>query len=198
MAALLALTLLGVACLAGCSDDAPAPPATQSDSSSTSPPTASDVAAAGSGQVATAFPVPATPSPSPLPALGTRENADWTLVLNGVRRLSPDSLLVEATVTPKKATGVLTGLEESGYLYLKDTVKPSLEFSAVTVLAQGSPVEYRVMRDEAGACACTQGVNNLKQGDDLAVYAVVTAPRDATSVTVVVRGFAPFAQVALS
>jgi hypothetical protein len=192
--------LLGLTVLSGCSDDETSPPDASSGTGTTAGgPSASATvgAAAGPGEQATAYPVPATPSPSALPALGTRENGEWTLVLNAVRRVSDEALLVEATLTAKKNAGLLVGLEESGYVYVKGSLNPALEFSAVTVLAPGAPTEYLVMRDSEGRCACTQGVNTIKQGEALAVYAMVSSPPDAQTVTVVVRGFAPFKDIAV-
>ena len=159
-------------------------------------PGASGSVAAPSG-TATAYPVPASASPSTLPAVATRSNAEWTYTLNTVRRIAPGELSVEGTLV-SKASGTLTGLEEPGYAVRKGTdgkLDSTYEVSAISVTVPGDSTVYLPMRDDTGRCACTQGLVTIKVRQPYAVYTVVSAPAAATSVTVTVRGLAPFTNV---
>lgn len=180
------------ALLAGCTDE---PAASPEPGTSASPgPTA-----AAPGQQATTYPVPADAEASPLPDLGTAQAGTLTLTLNAVRRVSDEALVVEGTLTASENT-VLTDLAEVGYKVREmDGERPfTYEFSAVSVTVPGDDVVYLPLRDEKGFCACTQGILGVDGGESIGVYTYVTAPPDASSVTVNVAQFAPFVDVPVS
>ena len=158
-------------------------------------------AAASPGGQATAHPAPAEVTAEALPVVATRENSEWRLTLNEVRRAGEESVVVVGTLTFLEDNRAITftGFEETGFKYRendKGGEAMTNEFSAVTLTVPGErAVLYRVLRDESGACACTEGVDAVSQGDVVGVYAYLSAPKDATKVTIAVRGFAPFVGV---
>jgi hypothetical protein len=139
---------------------------------------------------------PASATAEALPSLDSRTNGPWTVVLNGVRRSGDGSVVVTATLTNTTSTTQLfRGFEEPGYALRKGSdgkLNNTYEFSAVTLTVPGATTQYQVMRDGSGACACTQGLMSVEHGQSQAVYAYVTAPSGAATVTVTVQGFAPF------
>lgn len=153
--------------------------------------------AAAPGQQATTYPVPADAEASPLPDLGTAQAG--TLTLNAVRRMSDDALVVEGTFTAS-GNAVLTDLAEVGYKVREmDGERPfTYEFSAVSVTVPGNPVVSLPLRDEKGFGACAQGIPGVDGGESIGVYTYVTAPADASAVTVNVAQFAPFVDVPVS
>jgi hypothetical protein len=181
-----------VALLTGCTDE---PTASAEPGTSTSP----EPTGAGPGQAATTYPVPADAQAAALPDLGTAVAGTLTLTLNAVRRVSDEALVVEGTLTASKNT-VLTDLAEVGYKVreVNGETPFTYEFSAVSVAVPGDPVVYLPMRDEKGFCACTQGILGIDGGESIGVYTYVSAPPDASSVTVNVAQFAPFVDVPVS
>ena len=192
VAVALAAVLLAAGCTGG-GDDAPA-----SASSTSSAP--AGAAAATPGSEATAYPVPADAEPEPLPSVGARDDGEWALTLNGVRRVSEGSAVVTATLRSETQT-LFRGFAEPGYTVRDDgsgKAGTSYEFSAVTLSAPGDPTLYQPLRDERDICACSWGAFDYEPGTDRGVYVYVTAPADAETVTVTVAGFEPFTDVAIT
>jgi hypothetical protein len=201
---LAAVVLAGFA-VAGCEGSGSGTPSSPASAAASRSAGGGSGVAATPGEVATAYPAPAGATAEALPSLGSRSNGVWTLVLNGVRRSGDGAVVVTATLTvtsSTKASGeAFGGFEEPGYVWRAGASShitefdKSHEFSAVTLTVPGSTTQYQVMRDDSGICACTQGVLWVDHGQTQAVYAYVTAPKDATTVTVTVQGFAPFTSV---
>ena len=169
-------------------------------SGSTKPSSGASAGVTPGGQ-ATAFPVANGASAEELPSLGTRTGLGYTLTLNTVQRVGPQTGLVTATLTPKESS-VGQAFTEPGFTTYPNPETKKLEtnydFSAVTVTAKGDPNLYQVMRDDQQACACTKGMLTLKGGVPIGVYAYVTLPQSADTVNVTVRGMAPFTNVKVS
>lgn len=198
----LALAATGALLLAGCTDGGDAEPADEPAAEASAQPSAETSSsadapsAAGPGEQASAYPAPASASPSPLPDLGTRRAGDLTLTLNAVRRASPDAVVVEATLAASSNIPLFDLAEPGFKLREVDGEQPNTyEFSAVTLAAPGDPQVYLPLRDDQGSCACTQGIQFLDGGQTMGVYTYVTAPDDASTVTVNVTPFAPFPDV---
>jgi hypothetical protein len=180
--------------LAGCSGNEPGTSATSTGSGG-SPAGVS----AALGSAATAYPVAADAKPQALPSLGTRQGDGYTVTINSLQRVGPQAGLLTATVTAA-SSGPMQAFTEPGYNVLLDpqTKKPlggTYDFSAVTVAAKGDPTVYQVMRDEQQRCACTTGMLSVQANVPFGVYAYVTLPMDADTVTVSVKGLAPFADI---
>jgi hypothetical protein len=195
--------LIAVLGLAGCGGEGPAPVPSGTATSGTASPggtSGGSARAAEPGRQATAYPVAASATAQALPSLGSRTAGGWTLTLNGVRRSGKDSVVVTAMVTNASSRKeAFHGVSEEGYsirTYADGKYDGTHEFSAVTLTVDGSAVQYQVMRDSKGYCACSQGLGELLEpGQSIAVYAYVTAPPEAATVTVTVQGFAPFTGV---
>ena len=192
------VALAGTVVLAGCSSGGDGDEVKPSAAATSATTAAGGVAAATPGAKAKAYPVPAEVQPEQLPSLGTRENAHWELTLNSVRRVNDESVLVTGTLIAK-TTSFFTALAEPGYAHRKDAEggnEQAHEFSAVNLTVPGNTsTVYQVMRTEAGVCACTQGIGVVQPEDSIGVFAYLTAPKDATKVTITVRGFTPFTDV---
>jgi hypothetical protein len=181
--------------LAGCSSD------DQPDASATPGAGGGSSAAvsAAPGAAATAYPVPADAKPQALPSLGTREGDGYTVTINSLQRVGPQAGLLTATITADRS-GPMQAFTEPGYNVLLDpqTKKPlggTYDFSAVTVATKGDAAVYQVMRDEQQRCACTTGMLSVQADVPFGVYAYVTLPKDADTVTVSVKGLPPFTDV---
>lgn len=197
---LLALVAVAAAVvLSGCTggDDPagqPTAPGSSDGSGSSARPGAS---AAGPGVQASTFPVPAGVQPSALPSLGSRAARDLTYTLNAVRRVSPQAVVVEGTLTAKSNTA-LRDLAEPGFRSRDiggGKSEDTYEISGVTLTTPGDAKVYLPLRDEKGFCSCSQGVIGLDAGESMGVYTYVTAPEDATSVTVTVAPFGAFPDI---
>jgi hypothetical protein len=193
--AALAVILVG---LAGCTGDNGG---SGSGAGTGSPaPTAAAPASPGPapGVEATAFPVPGSPRPEPVPVIKTVNGRDWRLSLNRVTRVSPESVLVEATLTTTKSRELFSTFEETGFAVRKQEdgkFGNTYEFSAVTLTAPGDARQYLPMRDENGICACTYGfVVSVDPGQALPVYVYMSAPAS-DMVNIAVRGFPAFTGV---
>lgn len=143
--------------------------------------------------------MPAAATPAPLPDLGTVKGQGYTVTLNALHRSGPQSGLLSATVT-SEAGGAFNDFTEPGYGTLFDpTTKKALgdayDFSAVTLAVKGDPAIYQAMRDDQQRCACSSGLLSVPAGQPVGVYAYVTLPENADSVTVTVKGLTPFADV---
>ena len=151
---------------------------------------------AGSGGAVQSFPIPASAEASPLPGLGTRQAGDLTFTLNAVRRVSPESVVVEGTLTAASNT-VLSDLAEPGFaVRAVGGERPSTyEISAVSLSVPADPKVYLPLRDEKGFCACTQGIQSLASGQSMGTYTYVTAPAGARAVTITLAKFASFPTV---
>jgi hypothetical protein len=195
----LAVVVLAGFAVAGCQGSGSGTPSSSTSGAGASGSGGGSVAAATPGQAATAYPAPAGATAQALPSLGSRNNGPWTIVLNGVRLAGNGSAVVTATLTNTQPTDrSFRGFEEAGYSLRAGSdgkLNSTYEFSAVTLTVPGSVTQYQVMRDGSGVCACTQGVMNVEGGQAQGAYAYVTAPKDATTVTVTVQGFAPFTDV---
>lgn len=178
--------------LVGCTNDGEDPTAQPSSAGSSSP-DAAKTSPAPLDTPASAYPAPASAQPEALPDLGTRSGKGLTLTLNAVRRVSEQAVVVEGTLSATKNTP-LFDLAEPGYRIREvDGERPNTyEFSAVTLAVPADPLVYQPLRDPDGFCACTQGILALDAGQSMGVYTYVTAPAQADTVTVTVRGFAPF------
>src|SRR3954452_10723052 len=64
------------------------------------------------GGPATAFPVASDATAQQLPSLGTRKALGYTLTLNSVQRVGPQTGLVAATLTPQETKAVVTDFTE--------------------------------------------------------------------------------------
>jgi hypothetical protein len=190
------LALGATSCTGDSGGDAAAP---AGGSSSTGSASSASQAAPAPGSSATAFPVPASASPAPLPSLGSREGQGYTVTLNSLQRVGPQSGLLTATVTSTRSRA-FDEFTEPGYLTVLDPVtrKPlgnAYDFSAVTLSTPGDDAVYKVLRDEDQRCACTTGLLSVPANQPFGVYAYVTLPERAAKVTVTVKGLAPFRDV---
>jgi len=197
-ARVLAVTLLAGLAVAGCTGGGSGSSGAAG-TSGASGAGAGGPAAAEPGREPTAYPVPASATPAPLPSLGTRTGGRWVLTLNEVRRSGAGAVVVTATVsTATSSSEVFKDFAEPGYATREDAagkLASTHEFSGVTLTVPGSTTQYQVMRDADGICACTQGLISVDKDRPQAVYAYVTAPPGASTVTVNVQGFAPFTGV---
>jgi hypothetical protein len=183
--------------LTGCSGDEPGTSGTSTASGGSSTPVS-----AAPGSVATAYPVPADAKPQALPTLGTQQGDGYTVTINSLQRVGPQAGLLTATVTAA-SSGPMQAFTEPGYNVLLDpqTKKPlggAYDFSAVTVAATGDATVYQVMRDEQQRCACTTGMLSVQANVPFGVYAYVTLPKDADTVTVSVKGLPPFTNITVA
>ncbi len=130
--------------LTGCTDgDGPDSPTASGSPDGSGSPSGSGPSAAGPGEQASAFPVPAAAEPVPLPNLGTREGGDLTYTLNAVRRVSPEAVSVEGTLTAVKGNTALISFAEPGFgVRDVDGTPYTYEISAVTLAAPGDPKVY--------------------------------------------------------
>lgn len=190
----LAAALLLSGCTGGNGPDSPTASGSPDGSGS---PAGSGPSAAGPGEQASAFPVPAAAEPVPLPDLGAREGGDVTYTLNAVRRVSPEAVSVEGTLTAVKGNTPLIDFAEPGFKVrdVDGTTPYTYEISAVTLAAPGDPKVYLPLRDEKGFCACSQGILGIDEGESMGVYTYVTAPADAQTVSVTVSPFGVFPNV---
>ena len=151
------------------------------------------------GGQATSFPVPADATAVPLPDLGTATGQGVTLTINALQRSGSQSALLSATVTNPTGTD-FKDFTEPGYGTLLDptTKKPlggAYDFSAVTLAVKGDQSVYQVMRDEQQRCACSAGLFLMPEGKPFSVWAYLTLPENADTVTITVKGLAPFVNV---
>jgi hypothetical protein len=184
--------------LTGCSGDRGSEPRPESSGASagTSNGSGNGSVAAQPGTAASSYPVPASVTASPLPDLGTRKAGVLTLTLNAVRRVSPEAVVVEGTLTAASNTP-LFDLAEPGFRVrqVADELPFTYEFSAINLTTAGNTTVYLPLRDDKGFCACTQGIQFLDGGKSIGVYTYVTAPEGATTVSITVAMFAPFLDV---
>lgn len=187
-----AAMLAGLLALTACSDDdSPKGPGV-----SGSPAPSTGVSAGGPSGQASAYPVAPSAVASPLPVIGSGSNGSWSFDLNSVTAAGPGQLLVVGTLRSKDSP-IVSGFQETGFEYTKQLdgrIVLSSDFSAVTVTAPGDSTVYQPVRDSSRACACTRG-GLIKKGEPYPIYVLVTAPPSATTVTVMVSGFAPFKNV---
>ena len=81
-------------------------------------------------------------------------------------------------------------------MYDPTTKKPlggCYDFSAVTLAVKGDQSVYQVMRNEQQRCACSAGQFSVPAGKPFGVWAYMTLPENADTVTV--KGLAPFVNV---
>lgn len=194
----LAGALIAGILMTGCSDDGGSDPRPQSSGASagTSNGSGNGSVAAQPGTEASTYPIPASVTASPLPDLGTRTAGKLTLTLNAVRRVSPEAVVVEGTLTAASNTP-LFDLAEPGFKVRQVAgERPNTyEFSAISLTTAGDTTVYLPLRDDKGFCACTQGIQFLDGGESMGVYTYVTAPEGATTVSITVAMFAPFTDV---
>lgn len=195
----LALGVAVTVALSSCSGT-DSPPAANGESPGTPSGSAAPPAVTSTpGGQATSFPVPADATAAPLPDLGTATGQGVTLTINSLQRSGPQSALLSATVTNPTGTD-FDDFTEPGYGTLLDptTKKPlggAYDFSAVTLAVKGDQTVYQVMRDEQQRCACSAGLFLMPKGQPFSVWAYLTLPENADTVTITVKGLAPFANV---
>ena len=195
----LTLGVAVTAALSSCSGTASPPVASGSSPGMPSGSAAPPAVTSTPGGQATSFPVPADATAAPLPDLGTATGQGYTVTINSLQRSGPQSALLSATVTNPTGTD-FKDFTEPGYGTLLDptTKKPlggAYDFSAVTLAVKGDQSIYQVMRDEQQRCACSAGLLSVLAGRPFGVYAYMTLPADADTVTVTVKGLVPFANV---
>jgi hypothetical protein len=183
--------------LAGCTGDDGGNPGSAAGTPGTS--TATPAPAVTPGARATTFPIPGSPQPQPVPVIKTVTGSGWSLSLNKVTRISPESVLVEATLTNTRDRELFKNFEEAGFVLRENRETGKLdstnEFSAVAITAPGDPKQYLPLRDENGVCACTYGFTvGLDRNVPLPVYVYMSAPPGDT-INVTVRGFPAFTGV---
>jgi hypothetical protein len=197
-AAAMGALAMTMALLSGCTGGGSGSNAGSGDASPASTAGAAASPGIAPGARATAFPIPGSPRPEPVPVVKTVTGRDWQLSLNKVSRISPESVLVEATLTTTKSREVFNTFEEAGFAVRAGADgqrNNTYEFSAVTLTASGDPKQYLPMRDENGVCACTYGaLISVDPGQTLPVYVYMSAPQSDT-LNIAVRGFPAFTGV---
>lgn len=193
--ALLALTLLAT----GCSGNAPKPsqgdpssassPATQSSASSTSTTKLGEIYALTSSQAVTRDKLLGAKTGS----AGKLGRQGWVVSLTGVHRIADDRVVVVGWVNGDKAHTNASVLTESGYV----GIGQDGEFSDFTLKAPGDAKSYLPVRSTDRLCACSRYGKVVPQGD-VPAYVVMSAPKDANTVSLTMPEVGTFANLPVS
>ncbi len=204
--------------LAGCTVPGPTPPSGSASTSSSSPQAS---AATASTPTPSALATHTPTQPYDLGSVNKVERAaatqtltgadpkypalvGWVFQLSDAARIAPDRVLVRGWVNADKGAATQKGFEpltEPGYKTFGSgeggqagAMTMAGDFSNVVLSVPGDQTQYLPVRDAGRTCACLRFGWNRPAGDT-PVYVVMSAPQNATSVTLSIPGLGTMAHV---
>lgn len=201
-----AITLLVIVAGVGCQKDEALPPhqGAQSSSSSTvvsesGTITPMDSTTAGAAPTETAAPVPVGSAPAggrAVIATTEGEKPGVTLNVTELKRGSGDTLMLRFTIVNNGSDNFDFGYE------LGDSSQGAGDFNSIGGVHLLDPVgkkKYYVVRDSESKCVCSRGMDSVKPGSQVTLWAKFPSPTaDVQRVSIVVPKFIPIDDVPIS